>query len=238
MVCFQFSMLTLAQTNSKLLISPLTQNFYIYTTYGDPGNGTLFPSNGMYVVTEEGVVLLDTPWDSTQFQPLLDSIQARHHKEVVMCIATHFHEDRTAGLEYYRQKGIRSYSTGKTDSLSKERNEHRAEFVIYDDTTFDFGSTSFETYYPGKGHSPDNIVIWFGKELILYGGCFVKSVEANGLGNLAEASIDDWIVSVEKVQARFRSPEFIIPGHQDWKSKKALEHTLKLLKIKKQTGEE
>ncbi len=75
----------------KLTILHLTKDFYIYTTYGDAGNGNMFPANGMYLVTEKGAVLFDTPWDTTQFQPLLDSIKARHNKNVIMCISTHFH---------------------------------------------------------------------------------------------------------------------------------------------------
>jgi metallo-beta-lactamase class B len=89
----------------------------------------------MYV-TSKGVVLFDTPWDSTQFQPLLDSIKMRHDKDVVLCISTHFHEDRTAGLEFYRRIGIKTYTTERTDKLSRERNEKRAEFLIYKDTVF------------------------------------------------------------------------------------------------------
>src|SRR5215470_14788414 len=86
-----------AQSPAKrLTITHLTGEFYIYTTYGIFRNDTV-PSNSMYLVTSKGVILFDTPWDSTEFQPLLDSIKRRHNKEVVLCIATHFHADRTAG---------------------------------------------------------------------------------------------------------------------------------------------
>jgi metallo-beta-lactamase class B len=147
-----------------------------------------------------------------------------------MCISTHFHNDRTAGLNYYKQKGIRTFTTKQTDDLSKEKNEPRAEYLIYQDTTFNLGQNSFETFYPGKGHSPDNIVIWFGKEKILYGGCFIKSTETESPGNLSDANINEWIISVKRVQAKFDKPNYIITGHQDWTSKNSLTHTLKLLK--------
>lgn len=216
--------------NEKLAISHLTKDFYVYTTYGDAGNGYMFPANGMYLVTENGVVLFDSPWDTTQFQPLLDNIKQRHNKEVIMCLSTHFHNDRISGLEYYKQKGIKTYTTKQTDSLSKLKNEPRAAFLIHKDTTFTIGQYTFETFYPGKGHSPDNIVIWFGKEKILYGGCFVKSTDTESPGNLSDADIDEWIISIKKVQAKFSQPKFIITGHQSWASRKALKHTLKILK--------
>jgi metallo-beta-lactamase class B len=214
----------------KLIITPLTKDFYIYTTFGDPGDGSLYPANGMYLVTSQGAVLFDTPWDTTQFQPLLDSIQTRHNQKVIMCIATHFHSDRTAGLHYYKQKGIKTYTTKHTDDLLKEKNGPRGEFLIYGDTTFNVGQYAFQTFYPGKGHSPDNIVLWFGRDSILYGGCFIKSIETNSPGNLSDANITEWIKSIENVQNTFGNPAFTITGHQSWTSKKSLSHTLKILK--------
>jgi len=73
------------------------------TTYSVSGTVST-PSNSMYLVTNGHVVLFDTPWDEAQFQPLLDSIETKHHLPVILCIVTHYHADRTAGLEYYRQK--------------------------------------------------------------------------------------------------------------------------------------
>lgn len=84
----------------KLKIAHLTGDFYIYTTY-NTYEGNLVPANGMYLVTNQGVVMFDTPWDTTQFQPLLDSIKVKHDQRVVMCFATHWHSDKTAGLDYY-----------------------------------------------------------------------------------------------------------------------------------------
>jgi metallo-beta-lactamase class B len=212
----------------RLEISHLTGDFYIYTTYGIYKRVPV-PANSMYMITSKGVVLFDTPWDSTTFQPLLDSIQIRHHKEVILCIATHFHEDRTAGLEFYRKKGIRTYTTVKTDSLSAKHDEKRAEFLIYKDTVFAIGQHLFRTYYGGWGHTPDNIVIWFDKEKILYGGCAVKSVEAEDLGNLSDANVKEWEATIRKIMDQFKNPNYIIPGHNDWKSREALTHTLKLI---------
>jgi metallo-beta-lactamase class B len=213
----------------RLIISHLTGDFYIFTSYGFY-EGNPVPANSMYLVTSKGVVLFDTPWDSTQFQPLLDSIRNRHHKPVVLCLSTHFHEDRTAGLEYYRHKGIKTYTTVQTDELSKKRNEKRAEFLIYQDTVFTVGQHRFQTYFGGQGHSPDNIVLWFEKEKILYGGCLVKSTQADDLGNLSDANVKAWPVTIKNIQNKFKDPIFIIPGHLDWSSNQSLTHTLDLIR--------
>lgn len=219
----------------KLTITQLTGNFYLYKTYVTL-DGQPFPANGMYLVTNRGAVIFDTPWDSTQFQPLLDSIWARHHQKAVLCIATHFHEDRTAGLSYYRQQGISTYTTLLTDQLSGKNHKKRAEKLMTKDTLFNIGPYGFEVFYPGEGHTPDNIVIWFEKEKILYGGCLIKSTEAADLGNLGDANINTYATTIEKVQQHCPSPAYSIPGHQDWTDKRSLQHTwemAKQLKMKK-----
>jgi metallo-beta-lactamase class B len=215
--------------NSPLQISHLTGDFYVYKTFHDY-KGTLISANAMYLVTNKGVVLFDAPWDKTQFQPLLDSIKAKHNKDVVMHFATHSHEDRAGGLEFYRQKGIKTYTIKLTDEILLKNNEKRAEFVIPNDTTFIVGQHTFEIYYPGKGHAPDNIVVWFNKEKVLYGGCFIKSAETKDLGYLGDADVKEWEKSIEKTQMKFKNPKFIITGHDDWKDLTSLKHTLKLVK--------
>jgi len=230
--CFiTLSLLTISlvtKAHQKLEISPVTNNAYVYTTYNDFG-GTRFPSNSMYIVTGAGVILIDTPWDSTQFQPLLDSIEARHHKPVVLCIATHFHDDRTAGLEYYAAKGIATWTSRFTYDLCSHYNEKQSQYYFEKDTVFRLGQYSVETYYPGPGHTPDNIVIWIPELKILYGGCFNKSTEVDNLGNLEHASPFDWYQATLNIEAKNWAYEYVIPGHFGWK-KSGFKHTKKLVK--------
>lgn len=221
-------LLLFGQDNKQLRIRHLTDNFYVYTTYKDL-NGYSFPSNSMYLVTENGVVLFDTPWDTTQFQPLLDSISVRHGKKVVMAITTHYHDDRTAGLEFLKQQGIKTYSSKHTYDLCKEHNEKQAAFYFENDTVFNMGNYTFETYYAGEGHTKDNIVIWFDPYKILYGGCLIKSTENKNLGNIADANLKEWAPTIKKVIKKYPKPKFVIPGHFGWASNKGLQHTLKLL---------
>lgn len=211
--------------SKALEITHLTGDFYIYTTYNEY-KGYQVPANGTYLVTDEGVAMFDTPWDTTQFQPLLDSILQRHNKRVVMCIATHFHDDRTGGLEYYRRRGIKTYTTVLTDELSRKNNHKRAEFLIAKDTTFTLGRYRFETYYPGPGHAPDNIVIWFEEQRILHGACLVKNVYDKTLGYLGDANKTEYANSVKNVIARCKDPQYVVTGHGDWTHVRALKHTL------------
>jgi metallo-beta-lactamase class B len=217
-----------AQTNEpKLVITHLTGDFYIYTTYNDY-NGGKVPANGMYLVTPEGVALFDTPWDNTQFQPLLDSIQKRHQQKVVFCVSTHFHDDRTAGLEYYRSKGVKTFTTAKTDKLSKQTGKSRAEYLTTKDTVFQLGAYTFEAYYPGEGHTPDNIIIWFPGEKIIYGACLIKSVDDDDLGYLGDANKQAYAATLRKVQRHCPAPRFVIVGHGNWSSVQSIAHSIEM----------
>lgn len=221
---------TLGQTTKKALeISHLTGDFYVFTSYNS-FKGQIFPANGMYIITDDGAIMIDAPWDSTQYQPLLDSIEIKHGKKVTMCIATHSHDDRTGALEFLRQKGIKTYTTGLTDEISKKTGQKRAEFLIEKDTVFKVGQYSFQTLYAGPGHTSDNIVVWFDKEKILFGGCLIKSVEADALGNVADANLKEWPKTIKNIQRKFHNPNYVVPGHEGWADKGSLNHTLKLLK--------
>lgn len=218
---------TRSTAQDKLKIEHLADNFYIYTTY-NLYEGTPVPANGMYLVTKAGVVMFDTPWDSTQFQPLLDSIEAKHHQPVTLCIATHWHSDKTAGLEYYRHKGIKTYTTVLTDKLSEANNKPRAEYLFTKDTIFKAGPYTFETFYPGEGHTKDNIVLWFRKEKILYAGCLVKGAEATSLGFLGDGNKAAYASTLKKLQSKYPKPKCIVVTHSDWRDINSLKHSIEM----------
>jgi metallo-beta-lactamase class B len=224
-----FNLNIFAQVKGKgLEISHLTDNFYVYTTYHQLSDGP-YPSNSMYLVTDSGVVMFDTPWDSTRFQPFMDTIEQRYHKPVVLCIATHFHADRTAGLEFLKSKGVATYSSKLTYDLCKQQHEKQSQYFFFNDTTFKVGGYTFRTYYGGPGHTVDNIVIWVEKYKILYGGCLVKSSENNSIGYIDDANMAEWPKTIKKVMAQFPQPIYVIPGHLSWAGNNHLQHTLKLV---------
>lgn len=225
-VCYVFS-LNAQSVSPKLVITPIAENFYVYTTY-NTYKGVLFPANGLYVVTSEGVLIIDTPWDTTQFQTLLDSIAIRHQQKAVMCLSTHFHEDRTGGLTFFRKSGIATYTTAATDSISAYMGFPRAQFIMAHDTSFQLGNLVMETYYPGPGHTIDNIVCWFPAQQILYGGCLIKSTVDQSLGNTADGDLKAYANSVRRVKRKFTHPYIVIPGHQEWRNNKSVEHTLQM----------
>lgn len=214
---------------AKLVINRLTGDLYVYTTY-QTYQGQRISANAMYLVTNDGVVLFDTPWDSTQYQPLIDSIQARHHSPIRLVMVTHSHEDRAAGLSYFSSYGAMTYASAATNAILKSQGLPTAKYTMPDNNSFAMGQYTFETYYPGHGHTADNIVVWFPAAKVLYGGCFVKSTEATDLGNLSDANPKTWLTAMQQVIKKYGHAHYVISGHQRYGDKAALKHTLKLLK--------
>jgi len=213
--------------SAKLVITPIAKDFYVYTTYNSY-KGTRFPANGLYVVTSKGVLIIDTPWDTTQFQVLLDSIAIKHQQKAVIVLSTHFHEDRTGGLSFYRAAGIDTYTSVSTDRISTIKKFPRAQYLFARDTSFVLGAVTMQTFYPGAGHTTDNLVCWFPAQKILYGGCLIKSTVDQTLGNTSDGDLKAYASAVRKVKRKFTHPKIVIPGHQDWRDNKSIEHTLQM----------
>ncbi|MGA0560137.1 subclass B1 metallo-beta-lactamase [Larkinella sp. VNQ87] len=236
LLSWSFPLLLTAQTPLKIKVTPLTDRLLVHTTYREY-EGKPFPSNGLLVKTDDGVVLIDTGWDvltdTDQTRQLLAWIDENLHQPVRLCIVTHFHEDRVGGIGLLRKAGIRVVSTPLTAESAARNGYERPEPVLSNDTTLTVGKLPIRCFYPGPGHSGDNIVVWFPTEQVLFGGCFVKSYAAFGLGNLSDANLTEWGNSIRRVQAAFPTPRFVIPGHQEWDQTISLQHTLRLLKLRK-----
>ncbi len=217
-------------TAFRIKTAPVTGNVFVHVSYGG-FKGKVYAANGLYIVTKNGIILIDTPWSEDQTRQLTDTLEQRYHKKIVACIVTHFHEDKTAGLEVLRKQGVKTYSTQQTLDLCKANDNKLAEFVFRKDTSFRIDGVTLQTYYPGEGHSKDNLVIWLPKNKVLYGGCFIKSMEATNLGNVADGNVKAWPGSVARMMARFPHPAYVIPGHDGWQGGiGAVTHTLELLK--------
>jgi len=63
---------------------------------------------------------------------------------------------------------------------------------------------------------------------ILFGGCLVKSASSTDLGNVTDAKLADWRVTMEAVLTAYPSPRLVIPGHGDPGDRRLLQHTLDL----------
>ena len=219
-------------TKPALTVTPLTDRVYVHTSYGVYQNNPV-PSNGLIIKTNDGVVLVDTGWDTKEdtdnTRQLLRWVADSLRQPVRLCIVTHAHEDRVGGISELRKAGIRVISTPLTAGKSVKLGYEAPEGILPADTTLVIGQEPIRCYFPGEGHTSDNIVVWLPNQQILHGGCFVKSVAAFGMGNIADANLNEWGKSVRRVMNQFGTAKVVVPGHEEWGDTRSLEHTLRLL---------
>ena len=216
---------------NRISIKHLTKNFYVCVSYGyPPDSDEPFPANSLFALTTKGVVLINTPWGDEQTQQLVDSVQKRFNKKIIFCVATHFHDDCIGGFNTLKRQGTKTYSSSKTYALAKKENNALPQFTFANDTTFTIGGVTLNTYYPGEGHTKDNIVVWLPQGNILFGGCLVKSLETNTQGYTLDANLTYWPAAIKNVQRRFPNISYVIPGHQGWQGgSRQLTHTIQVI---------
>lgn len=95
-------------------------------------------------------------------------------------------------------------------------------------TQLEFNGFRIEVFYPGPGHTEDNIVVWIPSDHVLFGGCLVKALENVSLGNVADANTEKWASSIQNLQIRYPNANIVVPGHGRIGSTDLLLHTIKL----------
>lgn len=210
-------------------ISQLNKNVWVHTELGY-FNGEAVPSNGLVLNTAKGLVLVDSSWDDKLTKELIEMVEKKFQKRVTDVIITHAHADRIGGITALKEKGVKAHSTALTAELAKNSGYEEPLGDLQIITSLKFGNTKVETFYPGKGHTEDNIVVWLPQYQILAGGCLVKSAEAKDLGNVADAYVNEWSTSIENVLKRYGNINSVVPGHGEVGDKGLLLHTLDLLK--------
>jgi metallo-beta-lactamase class B len=88
-------------------------------------------------------------------------------------------------------------------------------------------TVALATYF-GAGHTADNVVAWLPSQKILFGGCLIKSLDSQSLGNTADGDLQAYPTTLQKVLAAYNHATIVVPGHGDWGGPDLIEHTLKL----------
>lgn len=208
-------------------------NIYLYTSYGDVGEYKNIDANAVVVVSGNDALLFDTPWDKAQTEELLHWVKDSLHKNIIGCIITHAHVDRIGGIDVMHQNKIPTYAYHLTKQEAIRNKHTLPQHLFYDqDTTFLCGDIDIIAYYPGAGHTVDNIVLYLPSKQFLYGGCFIKSGYSKSIGNIADANVQAWPISLSNVERRFQEKgiKMVIPGHGSWESSDAFKTTRQLLK--------
>lgn len=192
----------------ELNVQKHADGVYLHTSYEKYNGWGVVASNGLVILDNTDAYIIDTPTSTKSTITLLNWIK-KHGFKAKASISTHFHDDSTGGISYLNSESIPTYASKFTNELIEKKGREKARYT-FDGTSYWLLKDQIEIYYPGAGHTKDNVVVWMPKQKILFGGCFVKP---ESLGNLEDAVLEEWPSSAEKLMSRYGAARIVIPGH-------------------------
>lgn len=213
-----------------LQVVQLNSTVWIHTSWSTISAGNRVSSNGIIVREGDHLLLIDTAWGEGLTEQLLGWIDTALALPVKYAIATHSHHDRIGGAGVLKRRNIPLYVHPVTQRLAAERG------ILLLDTLGGLrrpGSAvqlgTAEIFYPGPGHTVDNLMVWVPEHRVLVGGCAVRGATWN-LGPVSEADTVQWPIGIERAQQRYARAQWVVPGHGDVAGPELLRHTRSLFR--------
>lgn len=164
----------------------------VYAVPGDTGRGSEGRPNAGFVVTPEGVIVIDALASPAEGARLLASVRAATRQPVRWLILTHHHPDHHFGAVVLRRAGARVAAHPDTRTLASEGGENNLiadwvrvvgldamrgfEFANAPDRpvtgrdTLRLGDRTLVIAHPGGAHSAGDLTVWLPKERVLFAG--------------------------------------------------------------------
>lgn len=186
-------------------------------------------TNSGFIVTNEGIVVIDTQGSKDLAILLKKKMQEITDKPVIYVINTHYHGDHTFGNQYFKEaKEIISHENTKKNLVEKD-SQHREQFkklfgenalegfeltlptkTFKDTLTLWAGGKTLELAYLGRGHTDGDIIVYLPIERIMFGGDLLYKDRLPWLG---DAYASEWIETLDKL--KHFDAVIHIPGHGD-----------------------
>jgi len=195
--------------------------------------GVLNEANSTIILTQEGVVLIDTGQTPKDSHVVMAALKKLTSQPVRFIIHTEPHTDHILGDFIFSppaiviahdgatasmKKAVTPESTEKRMAASPEMREAYKGFRLVtphveyrDKMALNVGERTFELYYLKNIHSEADTAIWMPKERIVF---TAASVTVKRFGNHRPfVSIPDTLSGIKMMKAL--NPEVVIPGHGD-----------------------
>lgn len=215
--------------SDDLQVRTLRPGVWVHTSWKTLPNGVRFPSNGLILTNGMEAALVDTAWGVEATARLLDWVDETLQCPVTMAVVTHSHDDRALGVPVLVTNGIPVFAESRTVALAGTVGETNLTNLGRLEVGEALEVGPMQVFFPGAGHSPDNVVVWIPAQNVLFGGCLVKAATATTLGNTNDADVPNWPQAIALVQEQYEAAEIVVPGHGAVGGLDLLEHTRALL---------
>ncbi len=195
---------------------------------GSPANQN-FISNAGFVITTQGVVVIDALGSPALAQRLLEQIHKITPLPVTHVIVTHYHADHIYGLQVFKAQGARIVAHRaarvylESDTARLRLQASRQELAPWVDektqlTEADewldgekelmIGGVRFQLRPVGPSHTPEDLAVYLPQRKLLYAGDLVFRSRIPFVG---QADSGHWIQALDTLLAY--DAAVIVPGH-------------------------
>ncbi len=214
-------------------VKPVRVSEHVWYVQGQSGVADAanqgFNSNAGFVVTPEGVVVIDALGTPALGGALIAAIRSVSDQPIRRVIVTHYHADhfyglpafKQAGAEVWAHKAAREYlASGEAQARLDQRrrelalwiNEHSAlptpDRWLEGNASFALGGLHFDLIYVGPAHAPDDLVVMVREDAVLFSGDIVFSGRVPFVGN---ADSRRWLAAMDEL-LRLKA-RVMVPGH-------------------------
>ncbi len=207
-------------------IRKIKDGIYVYV-------GTNFNSNCGIVITQEGVVLVDSGHNPTDSRAIFDAVKKLSPLPIRFLLDTEPHPDHTTGHFVFSPPatviahegatesmiGREKETPGRIEKLAGTSPEMRKALDGYrfvppqveyrEKATVNLGERTFELMYLKGVHSEADTAVWLPKERVLFSASGIVVDQFNILRPFV--TIPDILAAAKMMKAL--NPEFVIPGH-------------------------
>lgn len=217
----------------KSRVEPIQVTPHVYYVQGQPGLASAanegFNSNAGFVVTNDGVVVIDVLGTPALGNALLAAIRKVTPKPVRRVILTHYHADHFYGLDPFKAAGAEIWAhraaldyldNGEAERRREQRARDlfpwvdesmqivRADRWLGERTEFSLGGMRFEVHHLGPAHSPEDVIVVLPREGVVFGGDILT---AGRIPFVGEADSKRWLERIERLVEL--KPRILITGH-------------------------
>jgi cyclase len=183
-------------------------------------------SNTTFIITKEGVIVIDTRPTPTEAKKVLVEIRKLTALPIVYTINTHYHGDHTFGNQIFKNSKTIIAHKNVRNRLIESGQEHLSLFktfglpgideveitppnIIYEkEMEIWLGGYRLQLLYHGKGHTDGDTIIYIDQLRTVITGDLVFNKK---IPYMADSYIDDWIASLKYIE--LLKNETVIPGH-------------------------
>jgi glyoxylase-like metal-dependent hydrolase (beta-lactamase superfamily II) len=195
---------------------------------GSPANQN-YISNAAFVVTPQGVVVIDALGSPALAARLLAQIAKVTPQPVTHVIVTHYHADHIYGLQTFKKAGVKiiahraalAYLNSDNARLRLDASRQELAPWVNTDTVLveadDWldgprelvvGGITFQIKPVGPSHTPEDLAIYLPQDKVLFAGDLVFR---NRLPFVGQADSNHWIKALDELLAF--DTRVIVPGH-------------------------